>query len=83
MLYNALTARYGQEYDHQAEIIGNFCYDTEPTGGTPIADDRLAVMQLAGILELPREQVSQLTGKASGDPSGAPSAGGPGQPARP
>ena len=76
VLYNALAARYRQTYGYQAEIIGNFCYDTEPSGGMPAADDRLAVMQLAGILELPREQMSQLSGMASGDPSGAASAGG-------
>lgn len=80
VLYNALAARYGQEFDYRPAIIGNFCFATEPSGGMPVADDRLAVMQLAGILELPREQMSLLSemgsGEASGDPSGAASADG-------
>lgn len=56
VLYNALAALYRQEYDYCAEIVGNFCYDIEPTGMNTSMDDRLAVQQLAGILELPQEQ---------------------------
>lgn len=56
VLYNALAALYKQEYGYCAEIVGNFCYDIEPSGMNASMDDRLAAQQLAGILELPQEQ---------------------------
>ena len=60
VLYNALAALYRQEYDYCAEIVGNYCYDIEPSGMNSSMDDRLAVQQLAGILALPQEQRNLL-----------------------
>ena len=50
VLYNALAAQYRQEAGYCATIVGNFCYDIEPSGIHASMDDRLAVQQLAGIL---------------------------------
>lgn len=65
-LYNALAALYRQEYDYRAEIVGNYCYDIEPSGMNSAMDDRLAVQQLAGILELPQEQRNMLPSMPTG-----------------
>ena len=75
VLYNALAAQYRQEYGYRAEIVGNFCYDIEATGINASMDDRLAVQQLAGILNLPPEQrkllpsMRESSGEASAEAS--------------
>lgn len=66
VLYNALAAMYGQEYDYWTRILGNFCYDIEPSGINASMDDRIAVIQLAGILDLPLEQRDFLPSMHSG-----------------
>ena len=80
VLYSALAAQYAQEYGYSAQIVGNFCYDTEPSGNASAMDDRLAAQQLGRILALPQEQMALLPGMqtASGEPSaesGSSSAG--------
>lgn len=71
VLYNALAAQYRRDYGYCAEIVGNFCYDIEPSGVNASMDDRLAVQQLAGILDLPQEERNLLPNTAaiaSGEP---------------
>ena len=64
VLYNALAAQYRRESGCSAEIVGNFCYDTEPSGPSAAMDARLAIQQLAGILGL-----SAPASAGSGEPS--------------
>ena len=81
VLYNALAAKYRQEYGFRAEIVGNYCYDIEPSGPSSSIDDRLAVQQLAGILGLPQEQRALLpsaqagSGEATAEAAGSASTG--------
>lgn len=77
VLYNALAALYRQEVGYSAVIVGNYNYDIEPSGINASAmDDRLAVQQLAGILNLPKEQRDMLpplfagSGEASEETAG-------------
>ena len=59
-LYNAMAARYRLEYGYSVEIVGNFCYDTEPSGESFLPDELITVMQMGAILELPDEQMGAL-----------------------
>ena len=77
VLYNALAALYRQEFGYSAMIVGNYNYDIEPSGIHATAmDERLAVQQLAGILDLPQEQRNMLpplfagSGEASEETAG-------------
>ena len=60
VLYNAMAAIYRQEYDYSVEIVGNFCYDTEPTVSAYRKDALIAVRQLGEILGLSAEEMSLL-----------------------
>ncbi|MBR0226816.1 MAG: YdcF family protein [Clostridia bacterium] len=57
VLYNAMAAKYRQAYGYSVEIIGNFCYDVEPSNPMFRADAKIAISQLKSILAI------KLTGK--------------------
>lgn len=57
VLYNAMAARYRQAYGYSVEIIGNYCYDIEPSNPMFLADASIALSQLKKIL------AQDLTGK--------------------
>ena len=59
-LYNAVGALYRQRMGCDVEIVGNYCYDIEPSVSIYELDDRIAVRQMAGILGLPEEAVAAL-----------------------
>ena len=54
-LYNVMAALYRQRYGHAAEIVGNYNYDIKASSPTQIFDARIAVAQIAELLELPDE----------------------------
>lgn len=53
VLYNAMAARYRQQYGYSAEIIANYCFDIAPSNPLFIADAMIAITQLKSILALP------------------------------
>ena len=55
VLYNALAAIYNQKYGFEPVIIGNCCFETEPTNGVYRNDAGIAVNQLRSILGLQRQ----------------------------
>ena len=59
-LYNALAAIYEQQYGYHARLIGNYCFDTEPSVDAFLHDDWFAVYQLGEILNLPKEQMDRF-----------------------
>ena len=59
VVYNAAAALCRQREGYSVEILGNYCYEIEPSVELYRHGDQLAAMQIAGILEIPRE-----TGKA-------------------
>ena len=56
VLYNAVAARYRRDYGYSVEIVENYCYDVRPSSNSFRQDDRIAIHQLAGILELSPEE---------------------------
>ncbi len=52
VLYNALAARYRQEQGYSAEIVGNYCYEIEPSSSSFRKDYRIAASQLRKILNI-------------------------------
>ena len=59
-LYNALAAIYEQQQGYHARLIGNYCFDTQPSVEVFLKDDWFAIYQLGEILGLPRAQMSRL-----------------------
>ena len=59
-LYHLVAEQYRREYGYGVEIIGNYCYDIEPSASIYAFDDRIAVQQMAGILGIPRETARAL-----------------------
>ena len=59
-LYNLLAELYRQQHGYRVEIVGNYCYDIEPSAAIFAYDDRIAVRQIAGILELPQDALRAL-----------------------
>ena len=59
-LYNALAAIYEQQQGYHARLIGNYCFDTQPSVDAFLHDDRFAIFQLGQILGLPRAQMARL-----------------------
>ena len=53
VLYNALAAQYRAGEGYSAEIVGNYCYEIEPSSASFKRDYRIAVSQLRKILNLP------------------------------
>ena len=60
VLYNALCAQYQKERGYSARIIGNYCYDTEPSNEVFLNDAQIAIRQLGGILGLSEEEMALL-----------------------
>ena len=60
VLYNALAAQYRQAYGYSARIVGNYCYDTEPSNEIFLQDAQIAVWQLGGILGLSEAEMALL-----------------------
>ena len=59
-LYNALAAIYEQQQGYHARLIGNYCFDTQPSVEVFLKDDWFAVYQLGEILGLSRAQMKGL-----------------------
>ena len=59
-VYNAVAALYQQNDAYNVSIVGNYCYQIEPSVPVYRQDDRLAAHQIAGILNLPKEAVALL-----------------------
>ena len=59
-LYNALAAIYEQQRGYHARLVGNYCFDTQPSVDAFLHDDRFAIYQLGEILDLPKAQLERL-----------------------
>ncbi len=59
-LYNALAAIYEQQQGYHARLIGNYCFDTQPSVDVFLHDDWFAIYQLGEILDLPAAQRKRL-----------------------
>lgn len=54
-VYNALAAVYRAQKGYRIDIVGDYSYDCKPDVPLYENDARIAVFQIAGILELPEE----------------------------
>ena len=59
-LYNALAAIYEQQQGYHARLIGNYCFDTQPSVEVFLKDDWFAIYQLGEILKLPKAQMARF-----------------------
>ena len=59
-VYHLLAELYSREQHYEIRSIANYCYDVEPSVEMYRAGDRIAVFQIAGILELPEEIIRSL-----------------------
>ena len=57
VLYNALAAVYRADHGYSAEIVGNFCFEIEPSQTSYQRGYRIALSQLGRMLGLPREEM--------------------------
>ncbi|MBO4835158.1 MAG: YdcF family protein [Lachnospiraceae bacterium] len=55
MLYHVMAQRYKKQYGYSVEIVGNYNYDTETSSPIEVVNQRVAVSQIAELLELPDE----------------------------
>jgi len=55
-VYNAVAALYRHYFGYSVEIVGNYCYDTEPEHEMYRNDDRMAIRQIAQLLNVPMER---------------------------
>lgn len=55
MLYHVMAQRYKKQYDFSVEIVGNYNYDIETSSPIEVVSQRVAVSQIAELLELPDE----------------------------
>ena len=60
VLYNAVGALYKEESGYSTEIIGNYCYDTEPSVELYRHDAEIAAVQLGQILHLSEKEQKEL-----------------------
>ena len=58
VLYNAMSAVYGQQYGYMPEIVSNYCFSTEPENEAFRNGARIAIMQLGSILHIPRQAMN-------------------------
>ena len=78
LLYAVMAERYRGQHGYEVRIVGNYCYDIESSSPTQAYDDRIAVMQIAGMLELPQEIIRTLPSiprnvpVPTGDPADVP-----------
>lgn len=61
-VYNAVGAICRQAYGSAARIAGNYCFEIEPSNEIYRSDDRIAVRQIAQILNLPVEATKPAQG---------------------
>lgn len=54
-VYNAVVALYRRYFGYSVEIVGNYCFDTEPSREMYRKDDRMAIRQIAQLLNVPME----------------------------
>lgn len=54
-LYNVVSELYRREYGYYVQIVGNYCYDIEPSVPVYAYGDRIAARQIAGILGVPED----------------------------
>ena len=54
-IYNAVTVLYRLFYNYSVEIVGNYSYDTEPSHDSYRKGDRIAIHQIAQLLDVPLE----------------------------
>ena len=54
-VYNAMGAICRQSYGYEAQLIGNYCFEIEPSNERYRQGDRIALKQIAGLLDLPDE----------------------------
>ncbi len=59
-IYNAVGAVYRAEHDYAVEIVGNYCYDIEPSQAMYIDDHGMAARQLGQVLNLPNDVLNSL-----------------------
>ena len=59
-IYNAVGAIYRQAYGFAVEIVGNYCFEITPAGGMPRGEERIAVRQLAQVLNLPGDALAGM-----------------------
>ena len=55
VLYHVMAERYKKQYGYSVEIVGNYNYDIESSSPTEVVSQRVAVRQIAELLELPDE----------------------------
>jgi len=55
-VYNAVAALYRHYFGYSVEIVGNYCYDTEPEHDMYRNDDRMAIRQIAQLLNIPMDR---------------------------
>lgn len=63
-IYNAVRALYGKSHGYSVQIVGNYCFDIEPSNEMFKNDAQIAVRQLSSVLGLPREEGRPLKKKA-------------------
>jgi len=56
VVYNAVAALYRHYFGYSVEIVGNYCYDTEPEHDMYRDDDRMAIHQIAQLLNIPMDR---------------------------
>ena len=54
-VYNAVGAIYRREHGYSVDIVGNYCFDIEPSSDSYRHDDRIAARQLGTVLKIPKE----------------------------
>ena len=56
VLYNAMSAIFQQTYGYSVQILENYCFDIEPSDKRYLQGDRIALNQLAKMLDLPESR---------------------------
>ena len=59
-VYNAVAVLYAMEHGWKVNIVGNFCYETQPSVAAYYWDARIAVRQLGTLIGLPDSQMALL-----------------------
>ena len=59
VLYHAMAELYRLRFGHGVELLENYCYDTPAPSEFEGADARIAISQLAQLLELPAKRVNK------------------------
>ncbi len=60
VIYNAAAVLYAMDHGWSVEIVGNFCYDIEPSVPAYYWDARIAVRQLGSMVGLPDSEMEKL-----------------------